>query len=520
MRRGVLLALAALVACTPDAPDTPFDVLILNGIVYDGTTDPATQRNIGVRGGLIVKTGASPDAAATTVIDAAGLLVFPGFIDPHTHAPTDAADLEATAHRNFLTQGITTVVVGNDGRGVPQRDATFAALDREGSGTNIAFFAGHGTIRKAVMALADRAPDAAELDTMRRMVADELKAGALGLSTGLFYAPGSYAATDEVVELARVAAEMGGIYDTHLRDEGSYNIGVVAAVEEAIDVGRRAGLPVHISHIKALGTDSWGLSRNIIAVIDAARADGIDVTANQYPWVASNTRLASALVPRWVMAGTPDEMRTRLRDPSLEDRIRGEMTANLGRRGGPGAMLITSRDSEWHGRTLEEIARVLELDPIAAAIEIVLSEDPSIASFVMNQDDIDRLRVQPWLMTGSDGGDGHPRFFASYPKAWRDFVVDRPLLSAERFVNSSTGQVADTLRLCSRGYIREGYAEDIAVIDPETFLPHATFEEPYRLSTGVDYLLINGDIVIDDAEFLGTRAGRVLRGNQVRCSRD
>ena len=517
MRRAVLLALAMLAACAPDTAVPLLDVLIVNGTVYDGSTDPATQRNIGVRDGVIVTIDAADDARATKVIDAAGLLVFPGFIDPHTHAPTDAADLEATAHRNFLAQGITTVIVGSDGRGIPDREAALAALERAGSGTNIAFFAGHGTIRTAVMNLADRAPDAAELELMQRMVGNEMEAGALGLSTGLFYAPGSYATTQEVVALARVAAQMGGIYDTHLRDEGSYNIGVVAAVEEAIDIGSEARLPVHISHLKALGTDSWGLTEEIVDTIDAARAEGIDVTANQYPWIASNTRLASALIPRWVMAGAREEMHTRLRDPSLATRIREEMTANLGRRGGPGAMLITSRTSQWRGQRLDEIAHVLELDPIAAAIELVLSEDPSIASFVMNQDDIDRLRVQPWLMTGSDGGDGHPRFFASYPKAWRDFVVDRPMLSAERFINSSTGQVADTLRLCSRGYIRAGYAADIAVIDPETFLPHATFEEPYRLSTGVDYLLVNGDIVIDDAEFLGTRAGRVLRSDRAPC---
>ncbi len=519
MRHGVVLALAMLAACAPDATEAPFDVLIVNGTVYDGSADPARQRNLGVRDGIIESIDAAGDAGAATVIDATGLLVIPGFIDPHTHAPTDAANLEATAHRNFLTQGITTVVVGNDGRGVADREATLAALEQVGPGTNVAFFAGHGAIRQAVMNLADRAPDAAELDTMRRMVGEEMDAGALGLSTGLFYAPGSYAATIEVVELARVAAETGGIYETHLRDEGSYGIGVVAAVREAIEVGDRAGLPVHISHIKALGTDAWGLSRDIIDTIDAARADGIDVTANQYPWIASNTRLASALIPRWVMAGTQDDMTARLRDPSLSARIRDEMTSNLGRRGGPGAMQITSRASEWRGRTLDEVARVLELDPIAAAIELIIGEDPSIASFVMNQDDIDRLRVQPWLMTGSDGGDGHPRFFASYPKAWRDFVVDRPLLSAERFVNSGTGQVADTLRLCSRGYVRPGYAADIAIIDPATFLPHATFEEPDRLSTGVVHLLVNGRIVISDAEYLGTRAGNILRSDRAPCRR-
>lgn len=455
------------------------------------------------------------DAAARTVIDARGLLVMPGFIDPHTHAPVRGSYV--TAHRNFLTQGVTTVIVGSDGAGVDDRDDTFADLEANGSGANIAWFAGHGAIRETVMALDDRAPTSEELDTMRAMVAEEMSSGALGLSTGLYYVPGSFAATDEVIELARVAAEMAGIYDTHLRDESSYTVGLIAAVEEAIDIARHASIPVHISHIKALGKDTWGQSAEVVRLVEKARDEGLEITANQYPWRASNVRLASALVPRWVMAGSRDDMRKRLVDPSLTDRIRGEMAENLVRRGGPDAMLITSSHSAYRGMTLSRVAEILGTDPLSAAIDLVRSEDPNIASFVMNQDDIDTFRVQPWVMTGSDGGRGHPRFSASYPKAWRDFVRERQMLSPEAFVHRSTGLVADTLRLCDRGYLRPGYAADIVVIDEPEFQPLANFQFPDWLSSGVVYLLVNGTLVISDAEQRGRRAGRVLAKHELDC---
>ena len=488
---------------------------IINGTVYDGSDSPAGQSNIGVTDGRISATNVAADASANTVIDAEGLLVMPGFIDPHTHASLEGTD--ATAHLNFLTQGVTTVIVGSDGRGVDDREATFADLAANGSGANIAWFAGHGAIREAVMDLEDRAPTSDELDAMRGLLSEEMESGALGLSTGLYYAPGSFATTDEVVALAQVAADLGGIYDTHLRDESSYTVGLLPAVDEAIDIARRGGIVVHISHIKALGKDTWGQSSDVVRKINEARAEGLAITANQYPWRASNVRLASALVPRWVMAGSRDDMRSRLLDPSLADRVRDEMTQNLERRGGPEAMLITTADSAYRGMTLLRISQVLETEPVSAAIELVVTEDPNIASFVMNQDDIDTFRVQPWVMTGSDGGRGHPRFSASYPKAWRDFVRDRDMLSPEQFVHRSTGLVADTLGLCDRGYLRPGYAADIVIIDESEFEPLADFENPDRLSTGVVQLLVNGTLVIGNSKYRERRAGRVLAKPDLDC---
>lgn len=508
-----LLVAALLTACTPEPAEDAFDVLIINGTVYDGSLEPAQRRNIGVTDGRVVSVDALSDAPAHTIIDAAGKIVVPGFIDPHTHAPIDPDDRQAIAHANFLTQGVTTVVVGNDGSGIDDREAVFDQLEASGIGANIAFYAGHGSIRAAVMGYADRAPSPDELLAMQSLLAEEMRAGALGLSTGLFYAPGSYSDTDEVVALARTAAQAGGVYDTHLRDESSYTVGLVAAVEEAVRIARDANIPVHISHIKALGKDVWGMGSDIVAIIETARAAGLDITANQYPWTASNVGLSSALVPRWVMAGSTEEMLARLRDPALQTQIHDEMRSNLERRGGPQAMLITTTTSSYQGMTLAEAAERMGSDVIDAAIELVISESPNIASFVMHQDDIDEIARQPWVMTGSDGGRGHPRFFATYPKAWQDFVIERRLMSAERFVHRSTGQVADSLGISIRGYIRPGYAADIAVLDVDNFRPVATYELPAELSTGVEHLLVNGVLVIRHGRSQIERAGLILRRN-------
>jgi len=508
-----LLVAALLAACAPEPAEEAFDVLIVNGAVYDGSLEPAQRRNIGVSDGRIVSVDALADAPAHTIIDAAGEMVVPGFIDPHTHAPIDPDDTQATAHANFLTQGVTTVVVGNDGHGIDNREAIFDRLEASGIGANIAFYAGHGSIRAAVMGYADRAPDPDELLAMQSLLADEMRAGALGLSTGLFYAPGSYSDTDEIVALARTAAQAGGVYDTHLRDESSYTVGLVAAVEEAVRIARDANIHVHISHIKALGKDVWGMSSDIIAIVDTARAAGLQVTANQYPWTASNVGLSSALVPRWAMEGSTEEMHARLRDPALQTQIHDEMRDNLERRGGPQAMLITTTTSSYQGMTLADAADRMGSDVIDAAIELVISESPSIASFIMHQDDIDEIARQPWVMTGSDGGRGHPRFFATYPKAWQDFVVDRRLMSAERFVHRSSGQVADSLGISNRGYIRPGYAADIAIIDADKFAPIATYEQPAELSTGVEHLLVNGVHVISSGSSQNERAGLILKRN-------
>ena len=514
-------ALALVTACTepaaPVAGPASFDVLIVNGTVYDGSTAAPRSVNVGIVADRIASVDADADADAELVIDATGLAVLPGFIDPHTHADDDLFDTPGNLNLNYLAQGVTTVFFGNDGGGFADRAARLPMLDENGIGTNAAWYSGHGAAREAVMGLEDRAPSNDELDAMRDYVEADMRAGALGLSTGLFYRPGSYAATDEVIELARVAARYGGVYDSHLRDESSYSIGLLGAVEEAIRIGEEAGIPVHIAHLKALGTDMWGQSGDVIGLVSAARERGIDVTADQYPYRASGTRLSSSLIPRWVMADSRDAMFRRLDNPDLRDRIRREMTANLERRGGPGSLLVTG-DSEWRGRTLAEIAESMGVDPLDAAIAVVRNGNPSIASFNMNPDDITAIAIQPWVMTGSDGSTGHPRKYATYPKGYRDLVAEAALLSVSQFVHRSAGRVADRFGLCDRGYLEAGRKADIAVIDFSRYLPVASFENPTALASGVRYLLVNGGIAVADGTATGETHGQLIDKTTIDCA--
>ncbi len=495
-----------------DANPKTYDILIVGGTVYDGSGGPERRSRIGIRGDRIATMDAPAGAAAERTVDASGLIVMPGFVDPHTHAVLWASLGKPAANVNYLMQGVTTVFVGSDGRGVPDRERTLAALERHGSGVNVAFLAGHGQARREVLGMQDRAPTAAELETMLNHVRTEMKAGAYGLSTGLYYAPGSYSDTDEVVALAAAAAELGGIYDTHLRDEGSNTVGLLPAVDEAIRIARDADIPVHISHIKALGPAVWGSSSEVIAKVEAARAEGLEITANQYPWLASGTRFSSTLIPRWAMA---DDVETR--GPDYAARLRAGVEANLERRGGADAMRITAGDSPYRGMTLAAAAEALGVDAASAALRLIADGDPSIASFAMHADDAAAFARQPWVMTGSDGSSGHPRLYASYPKAWQDLVVPGTV-SPAAFARRSAGLVAETFRLCDRGLLREGYVADIVVIDPDRYEPTATYERPAELATGVEALVVNGELVIEDATLQNTSAGRVLRKTRATCS--
>ncbi|MGB5245871.1 MAG: amidohydrolase family protein [Woeseia sp.] len=500
--------LLLLAACQSNGDSPHYDLIIRGGTVYDGSLQNGIATDIGIRGDRIVSVAAEKNATASSVIDATGLMVMPGFIDPHTHATTTLRSPETSANLNYLTQGVTTVFIGNDGYGVS--DASLLTFAEQGIGTNVATLVGHGLVRKQVMGMADRQANAAEITAMQEIVAEQMRAGAFGLSTGLFYAPGSYADTAEVIELARTAAQFNGIYDTHMRSESSHADGLLAALEETLLIGREAPIPVHISHLKALGKDMWGQYEGLLARINEARAAGIDVTANQYPWRASGTRFSSALVPRWVMADSSDKMRERLASAELLPQIRDEMTSNLALRGGPDAMLVSGAESPWRGQTLAEIATTMETDPVTAAIEVVLNGDPSIASFVMHPDVINAIAVQPWVMTGSDGSGGHPRLFGTYPKAWQDLVTTK-LLSIPQFVHRSSGLVAETFGICDRGFIRNGAYADIAIIDAKNFHANATYEAPTELSDGVKYLLVNGIVAIDNSRYPGTLPGKILR---------
>lgn len=505
-----LLVLAVLAACqsTNDAPS--YDVLIQNGVVYDGTLNDGVKMGVGIRDGLIVTIDPGRNATAHRIIDATRMLVMPGFIDPHTHATKTLEDPQRNANINYLTQGVTSVFIGNDGYGVANFDATLALFEQQGIGTNVAVLSGHGAVRREVMGMADRRATPREIAAMQELIAAQMRDGAFGLSTGLFYAPGSYSNTNEVIELAKTAAEYGGIYDTHMRSESSHADGLLAAIDETITIAREARIPVHISHIKALGKDMWGHSAAIISRIETARADGLEVTANQYPWQASGTRFSNALVPRWVMADSKDQMKERLADPELLPGIRQEMQRNLELRGGPDAMQVSAADSPWRGETLTKIAAAMETDLLSAAINVIVNGDPSIASFVMHPDVINAIAVQPWVMTGSDGSTGHPRLYGTYPKAWQDLVETKKLSVAE-FVHRGSGKVATTFGICDRGFLRENAIADVIVVDPARFRANATYEAPTELSAGITFLLINGVIVIDNNNYNGSLPGQVLR---------
>lgn len=516
---GIFILLAAVLPGSGcESPPPPYDVLIVGGSVYDGSRQAPRIANIGIRDGTIASTDAAADAAAKLRIDAGGLAVMPGFIDPHTHALPDLREPQSAANLHYLLQGVTTVFVGNDGAGLRDYAATLRTLRSQGTGTNVGWFAGHGEVRRSVLGLANRPPDDAELAAMQARVAAQMQAGALGLSTGLFYTPGSFATTEEVIQLARTAAGWGGVYDTHMRSESTAGAGLFDAVRETLLVAEQAGIPVHISHLKVLGQDLWGTSGELIETIETARARGLAVTANQYPYPASGTRFSAALVPQWARADSRQAMLSRLQNPDLAGRLRGEMQDNLRIRGGSGAMLVTEADSEWRGKTLAEIAAEMQQDELDAAIEVIRDGDPSIASFVMNRDDIHALALQPWVMTGSDGSSGHPRKYGTYPEAFREFVRDHRLMDVPDFVHRSAGLVADTFGLCDRGYLETGRQADVIVVDLDAYRARATFEQPTLLAEGVREVFVNGVRVIAAGEATGALPGVVIDRQALACA--
>ena len=515
------LLLSACSGAQPAPSGAAADILIEGGTLFDGSDSPARTADVAISGDRIIEVG--PGLAgryrAARTIDARGLVVAPGFIDPHTHPFSHIRSPDPQVRRNlpWLHQGVSTIFIGIDGGGTPDIAEQREWFQDHGVGTNIAAYVGLGPVRRRVLGNADRAPDAEELARMRGMVADAMCQGAIGLSTGLFYAPQSFATTDEVVALAEEAAARGGVYDTHQRDESSYSIGLMGSIEEVLEIGRRARIPVHIAHIKALGTDVHGSAGKIIERIERARADGIQVTADQYPWLASATGIEAALLPRWAQDGGREALFTRLDAPATAERIRSEMTQNLRRRGGADAVLMIGEGWPWSGRTLAQMAETWELEPVEAALRIIRHGGPDssgsarkIASFNMHADDVSELMRQPWVLTASDGGDGHPRQYATFPEKYARFVIDEGAIDLQSFIHRSTGLTADTFGLEERGYLRAGYLADVVVLDPDHYAPAATYVEPAVLSSGVEYLLVNGIAMVDQGQAADALPGRVL----------
>lgn len=502
-------ALLLLASCASPAalPRERVDLIIRGGTIYTGSGAPFVG-DVAVSGDRIRAVGRRLPHSAARLVDARGMIVAPGFIDPHTHAGAQLAsdDPQARLVPAFLLQGVTTAVIGNDGGGDPDVAAVLGSARRRPTGINYAALVGFGAVRRAVIGEADRAPAPAELARMRQLVASAMCQGALGFSTGLFYAPQSFAATEEVAALAREAGLRGGVYDSHIRDESSYTIGLAAAVDEAIAIGRAAGLPVHISHIKALGVDVHGQAPAIVARIEAARRAGQRVTADQYPWSASGTSLVAALVPRWAQDGGRAGLLRRFDDAALASRLRAEMADNLRRRGGAASLLVT--EGPHRGRTLAEIAA--GGDPIEAAIAAIRVADAALASFNQTEADIAAFMRRPWVMTSSDASAGHPRAYGSFARKYSEYVVRRRVLTLRQFIERSTALAADTFGIADRGRLRPGAYADIVVFDPRRFAARSTYEEPTLLAAGVRTVLVNGEVAVDNGALTGAAAGRGL----------
>ncbi|AWL10758.1 N-acyl-D-amino-acid deacylase [Saliniradius amylolyticus] len=445
------------------------------------------------------------------LVDARGLIVAPGFIDPHTHALPELMHADKAVNANYLTQGVTTVVVGNDGAGSADIQGRTQAMLFHGIGTNVGLLVGHGAVRKQVLGQADTRPDKQQLAAMKTLVREAMKDGALGLSSGLFYTPGSFADTQEVIALAQEVAPFSGYYDTHLRDEGAFNVGILAALDEAIAIAENASVPLHISHLKLLGVDVWGQSQAVIKKVEQAHERGVVVSADQYPWLASGTSFRAALVPRWARAGGEAQLQARLTDTATLQKIKRDMADNLRGRGGADSLLITRGPTSYLGQTLGEVAEKREQSAVDTAIELIQEATFGVASFNMQADDVKALMKQPWVVTSSDGSDGHPRKFASFPRKYQDYVRNASVLTLAQFIHQSSSKTADVLGLPERGRIKVGYYADLTVFHPKNYAPRATFEYWDRFSTGVRYLFVNGVPAIDEGELTGRRPGRVLR---------
>lgn len=505
---------------------TSYDIVIKGGMVYDGSGETPYRADIGVSGGTI-KTIGEITTTRALILDATGLSVAPGFIDIHTHCESGLQTEKGRSAKNYLLQGVTTVITGNCGGGTYRVEEFYDKLDSQGIGLNVIHLVGHGTIRSTVMGQEAREPTEEEMDRMKKLLAQGLEEGAAGLSTGLFYAPGSFAKTDEVVELAKVVKKYGGIYATHLRDESNYTIGLKEAVKEAITVGEQAGIPVEISHIKALGKPVWGMAKDVCDIIENARERGVRIYADQYPYLASSTGLAAAVIPRWVQAG--GKMGERMKDPGLLEKIKKEIAENIDRRGGPESLVIVSypKNRDFDGKNLAEISSALGQPIVETAIHLVMDGSPSIISFNMKEEDLAYFMKKPYVMTGSDGNVQipdksfpHPRSYGTFPRKIRKYVMEEKWISMGQAIRAATSLPAEVLGLDDRGKLKEGCAADILVFDPDELADKATYQRPHQYSEGVRYLLVNGDMVIEKGSFNGRLAGKSIRWKKKHISSD
>lgn len=520
---GLAVTLVFGLAPSLTAQDQPYDLLLKNGRVVDGSGNAWYRGDVAVRGDTIVRIAPSIQSPAKRVIDVGGKVIAPGFIDIHTHARRGIFEIPTAD--NYVRQGVTTLIEGPDGGSPVPLAPFFTRLEALPKSVNVGSFIGQGSVRSAVIGDVNRKPTAEELDKMRALVEQGMRDGALGLSSGLFYVPGTFTETDEVVELAKVAARFGGIYISHMRDEAR---GVVTSVKETIAIGELGGLPTQVTHHKIIGKTNWGKSAITLRLIDEARKRGVDASIDQYPYTASSTSISSALLPAWALEGKRDDVLKRLKEPATRARIKRETIRLIReeRGGGDPKNVVLARcdwDSSLAGQNLADVARLRKLAPtIANAAEVALwivEEGGCQGIFhAISEADLERILRHPATMIASDGeiptfgaGSPHPRSYGTFARVLAVYVRERNAISLEEAVRKMTSFPAQRIGLTDRGLLRPGMKADITVFDPATVRDVATFAKPHQYAVGFAFVIVNGEVVFESGAMTAARPGRVLR---------
>lgn len=548
---GIFIVLIFLTSCSRK-PD--YDVVILSGTLVDGSGVPGIRTDVGVQGNRIVKVGDLKQARARRTIDAAGLVVAPGFID--MLGQSEMVGLVEPRVPSKIQQGITTEITGEGESIAPLNDALitllqpqldhykltvdwrtlgdyFKRVQRQGLAINLGTFVGATQVRRYVLDSENRPPTKEELETMKSLVAAAMKEGALGLSTSLIYSPAIYAKTDELIELAKVAAQYGGVYASHIRNEGDH---INEALDEAFRIGREAKIGVEIWHLKVAGKDMWGKMPEVLKKIEEARAGGLDVQADQYPYVAAATNLA-ACMPPWAHEGGNEKMIERLKDSKTRERIKKELPVRSDRwesewyevNGAHGiliASVLNPKLKQYEGKRLDEIAQWRgDRDPMDTLMNLIIEDNAHTGAiyFSMNEEDVRAALKKPWVAVDCDYGASnptgiladekpHPRAYGTFPRIVGKYVRDEKILPLEVAIQKMTSTAARRVGLRDRGLIREGYFADITVFDPARVADKATFENPHQFPVGIEYVLVNGQLELEHGQQNSTLAGVPLRG--------
>ncbi len=499
-----------------------YDIIVTGGNIYDGTGKPPFQADLGIVGDQIVEIGQVTHASAKEIIDISGLAVAPGFIDVHAHIEPIMKLPGAESH---VRQGVTTALGGPDGGGPWPMGKYLDSLNTFPLGINVAYLVGHNRIRSNVMQLARRAPTDNELGAMKSQVAQAMHEGAFGLSTGLKYIPGAFSQTSEVVALAQVAAELGGFYTSHIRQEGP---GLLDAVLETIEIGRRANITAVLTHHKAMGKPMWGASLRTLAMVDSARKAGIDIRIDQYPYTASYTGI-SVLIPSWAREGGQLAFLERMTETKLRDSIhRGTMSIIKNERVGEELERIQLARISWRpemeGKSLRDWVEEKGEEPTlangaSAVLEIQSNGGASAIYHVMHTEDVDRIMRHPQSMVASDGslaeygkGHPHPRWYGTFPRVLGYYVREKELLPLEFAIQKMTSLPADLIGLKDRGILKEGMKADITIFNPETVKDLSTFEDPHQYPEGIEFVICNGVMMVKDGKYIPNSPGKVLRG--------